>query len=499
MNNLIKRSGLAAAIAGVCFSAGVTQASSHREAPFITELPKVDGTDFYMFRSYETNRDGFVTLIANYLPLQDAYGGPNYFDLDEDAIYEIHIDNTGDAVEDLTFQFQFTDVESDLQLAVGPDGNKQMVSVPLKNIGGIGPAATDTDNVNVRQEYQLTLISGDRRTGTRQVATNVTTGTESFRKPVDNIGGKSFSDYQAYANNHIYDVAIPNCPTNGRVFVGQRKEAFAVNLGEIFDLVNTDPVAETEAERNDELNDLADKNVTTFALEVPTACLTGSAVTGTGDPVIGGWTTASVRQARVINPAPMANGKGATVEGGAFTQVSRLGMPLVNEVVIGLKDKNAFNASEPKDDGQFATYVTNPTLPELLEILFSSAGAQAPNNFPRNDLVTAFLTGVPDLNQPAGVTGSEMLRLNPAITPVAESSQNDLGVLGGDNAGFPNGRRPIDDVVDVSLRVAMGALTTDAPNKDTPFTDGVRVDPLNLQEVFPYLATPIAGSPNTTP
>ncbi|MEX0739313.1 MAG: DUF4331 domain-containing protein [Pseudohongiella sp.] len=213
------------------------------------------------------------------------------------------------------------------------------------------------------------------------------------------------------------------------------------------------------------------------------------------EPVIGAWTTASVRQARVINPDPMANGKGATVEGGAWAQVSRLGMPLVNEVVIGLKDKDAFNASQPMNDGQFIDYVTHPTLPELLEILF---GVTAPNNFPRQDLVTAFLTGVPDVNMPVGVTASEMLRLNPAIAATAAASQNDLGVLGGDNAGFPNGRRPVDDTVDVSLRVAMGVLAdpADAPDGDLAYTDGVQLDASELQTIFPYLATPLAGSPN---
>lgn len=485
MNTVLKRSGLALAIAGICLTTGTASASSHREAPFITEVPKVDGTDFYMFRSYESGREDFVTLIANYLPLQDAYGGPNYFDLDEDAIYEIHVDNSGNAQEDITFRFQMQDVPNDIQLDVGGE----MVSVPLKNIGD----ATDNANVQMRQEYTVTVIRGDRRSGTRQVATNATTGMETFAKPLDNIGGKSFGDYEAYANQHIFDIAIPGCGTDGRVFVGQRKEAFAVNLGEIFDLVNTDPLGPRNGEG---AGDLADKNTTSFALEVRTACLTGSAQTASGDPVIGAWTTASVRQARVLNPAPAANGKGATVEGGAYTQVSRLGMPLVNEVVIGLKDKDRFNASEPKDDGQFLTYVTNPTLPELLEILFAADGAEAPNSFPRNDLVTAFLTGVPDLNGPDGVTASEMLRLNPNIATTAAGAQNDLGVLGGDNAGFPNGRRPVDDTVDIALRVVMGALTEDAPNKDAPFTDGVQLDPSELRTSFPYLATPIAGSPN---
>lgn len=496
MNTVIKRSGLALAVAGLCLTAGTASASSHREAPFITEVPKVDGTDFYMFRSYELGRADFVTLIANYLPLQDAYGGPNYFDLDEDAIYEIHIDNSGNAQEDITFQFQMEDILNDIQLDIGGE----MVSVPLKNIGD----ASNNANVQMRQDYTVTVIRGDRRSGTRQAATNVTTGMETFAKPLDNIGEKSFpGGYEAYANQHIFDIAIPGCTTDGRVFVGQRKEAFAVNLGEIFDLVNVaDPVADQPSDRSVEgPGDLADKNVTSFALEVPTACLTGTAQTASGDPVIGGWTTASVRQARVINPAPTANGKGATVEGGAFTQVSRLGMPLVNEVVIGLKDKDRFNASEPMNDGQFATYVTNPTLPALIEILFgansnTNLGAEAPAT-PRNDLVTAFLTGVPDLNQPAGVTGSEMLRLNPAIPAKAVAEQNDLGVLGEDRAGFPNGRRPIDDTVDIALRVVMGALVPGAPNQNVPFTDGVQLNKTELaDEVFPYLATPLAGSPN---
>jgi len=495
MKTLCHKTALATAIAGLCLSAGVAHGASHREAPFITELPKVDATDFYMFRSYESGRADYVTFIANYQPMQDAYGGPNYFDLEDDAVYEIHVDNTGDAVEDLTFQFEFTNVESPLTLSVGDSGSEETVAVPLKNIGGIGPGAADTQNVQFRQTYQVNVISGDRRSGSLQTATNVTTGTDTFRKPLDNIGGKSYSDYAAYADDHVYDMAIPNCAMNGRVFVGQRKEAFAVNLGEIFDLVNTNPLGARDAETND----LADKNVTSLALEVPIDCLTGSAQTETnGDPVIGAWTTASVPQARVINPAPASNGKGTTVEGGAYIQVSRLGMPLVNEVVIGLEDKDLFNMSEPQDDGQFATYVTHPTLPELLETLF---GVTAPNNFPRTDLVSAFLTGVADLNQPVGVTASEMMRLNTAIDPTVPASQNDLGVLGADNAGFPNGRRPVDDVVDIALRVAMGVLAdpADAPDGDLEYTDGVQVDAGALDTEFPYLATPIAGSPNNTP
>jgi hypothetical protein len=187
--------------------------------------------------------------------------------------------------------------------------------------------------------------------------------------------------------------------------------------------------------------------------------------------------------------------------------VSRLGAPLVNELVIGLPDKDRFNASRPKDDGQFADYVTNPSLPVLLQALFGSAGVVAPNVYPRTDLVAAFLTGVSGLNQPANVKAAEELRLNTstAVTPVA--GQKDLGVLAGDNSGFPNGRRPIDDVVDIELRVAMGVLIpTGAGDPDTAsdtsrslhYTDGALPNPSDYLPAFPYLNTPLAGSPTST-
>jgi hypothetical protein len=487
---------LRALVAAMCAGAaiqGPVQASSHREAPFITKQPKVDATDFYMFRSYEQGRDGFVTLIANYVPLQDAYGGPNYFMMDPDALYEIHIDNNGDAKEDITFQFRFQNANKDTQLTVG--GKK--VSIPLVINGG-AIADPNAPGANVRETYTVNVLRGDRRTGQRSPVTNATGGGTSFDKPLDNIGNKSIPNYAAYAARHVYAVNIPGCSTPARMFVGQRKDPFVVNLGETFDLINIKAPA-TEFAANAEKaakDDLADKNVTSIELEVAASCLIAG-----GDPVIGGWTTASMRQARLLNPAPA--GGGASKEGGAWTQVSRLGMPLVNEVVIGLKDKDRFNASKPMNDGQFADYVTHPTLPALVEILYGSAGAKAPTNFPRNDLVTAFLTGVKGLNQPAKVTPSEMLRLNTSIAPAAMGAQKRLGVIDGDNAGFPNGRRPGDDVVDIALRVVMGKLCTlnlgcapsDAPAGGLHFTDGAYLDDSFFTNGFPYLKTPLPGSP----
>ncbi|MEZ5977410.1 MAG: DUF4331 domain-containing protein [Planctomycetota bacterium] len=459
--------------------AAVAYASSHREAPAITESPKVDATDFYMFRSYETGREDYVTLVANYLPLQDPYGGPNYFALDPDALYEIHIDNDGDAIEDLTFQFRFDRVVEDRTLMIGAPGEEVAVAVPLVNIGD----ATLRGNVQARETFSLTLVTGDRRSGVATPIAETGSGLTEFEKPLDNIGAKSFMDYASYADAFVYDIDLPG-GAQGRMFVGQRKDPFVVNLGETFDLVNTNPLGPV----NGETDSLADKNVTSFILEIPITFLTD------GDPVIGGWTSASLRQARVLNPRPTDNAD-VTVEGGAWTQVSRLGSPLVNEVVIGYRDKDRFNASEPKDDAQFLTYVTNPTLPTLLEVLF---GVTAPTAYPRNDLVQVFLTGVDGLTKPIVATPGEMLRLNTATPTVAKGSQNNLGVIGGDVAGFPNGRRPGDDVVDVSLRAVMGVLLpmADAPDGQLPYTDGAFVDDSFFGATFPYLATPLGGSPN---
>lgn len=494
---------LSAACVTIC-TMSAALASSHREAPFVTTAPKVDGTDFYMFRSYEPGREDRVVIIANYLPLQDSYGGPNYFSLDPNALYEIHIDNSGDGVEDLTFQFRFNTLLKGLAVPVGD----KMVPVPLANIGSIS-AGNDAAQ-NVVETYTLDIVRGDRRTGIRMPILK-TDGSRSLGKPIDNIGNKSIPDYPVYADSFIHNIIIPGCNGGARVFVGQRREGFVVNLGETFDLVNIAvPVEELGPEGRDaralEANIIADKNVTSLALEVPASCLAGAT------PIIGGWTTASLRQARVINPQPQrtdanapGTNTGASLEGGAWTQVSRLGSPLVNEVVIGLPDKDLFNASEPKDDAaRFADYVFNPTLPQLIEILFGAAGVKAPNVFPRTDLIAVFLTGVDGLTMVGGSNSvpSEMLRLNLDIAPTPRAQQNDLGVLGGDLAGFPNGRRPIDDVVDIALRAAMGVLIPEdvdppsAASRQLKYTDGARPDPAAYLSRFPFLNHPLPGSPN---
>jgi hypothetical protein len=489
-------------------TAGTTQASSHREAPFITTAPKVDGTDFYMFMSYETGRTDYVTIISNYQPLQHPYGGPNYFKMDPNALYEIHLDNNGDAKEDITFQFRFQNKFNNISL---PIGNKS-VSIPLTQAGSV--SAPNAATLNVNETFTVDVVRGDRRTGQRSSVTNAAGGSRTFDKPVDNIGTKTIPDYAGYADQHIYNVNVPGCNMPAKLFVGQRKEAFAVNLGTIFDLVNAPVSVITDPSLIGAVpNTIDDSNITTLALELHKSCITQGS-----EPVVGGWMTASLRQAQLLDPTPKKGHQTTAFVGGAWTQVSRLGMPLVNEVVIGLQDKDRFNGSKPKDDGQFADYVTNPTLPALLEIALALPNT-APRNLPRNDLVTTFLTGIGGVNKPANVVPSEMLRLNTAIPPVPFAQQNRLGIVGNilaggnDNAGYPNGRRPKDDVVDISLVAVMGGLCV-ANGDNNALGFGAECKPsavplgatsLRLHDAvdqavvplltrFPYLSTPTPGA-----
>lgn len=491
----------------------IADSSSHREAPFITNFPKVDGTDLFMFMSYEAGREGYVTLIANYYPLQEPGGGPNYYQLDDTARYSIHIDNNGDANQDIEFIFQFSnDLPNSGAGITLPIGSSE-VPVPLKHVGPI--SAEDQSALNTKETYKVLIRRGVQSATT---GVNGTDGTSILTKPYDFAGTKTFSSeaaYEAYARQYIYTVNIPGCEPPARVFAGQRDEPFQINVGKIFDLVNFVPVEAGAVpglagiEQSPENDELANKNVTSLALEVHASCLAGS-----GNGVIGSWTTARTRLVQV----PSADTNSST-SGDALSQVSRLGMPLVNEVVIGLPDKDRFNRSRPSGDARFLTYVTNPTLPAILDALFrdpvnaalaTDVASLAPSNLPRQDLVTTFLTGFPGVNQLETVTPSEMLRLNTTIPAKPAEQQEPLGVLAGDLAGFPNGRRPGDDVTDIELRVAMGRLChpvaingtetdlglcdpEDAPVGTVPFTDGAPTAADDFNTVFPYFRTPYPG------
>lgn len=424
-----------------------SQASSHREAPLISQDPAADNTDVYAFVS--PTDPGRVTLIANFIPLEAPYGGPNFFKFDDNVLYEIHVDNNGDAVEDITFQIRFT---TEVR-----NGNTF-----LYNVGPV--TSIDDSDLIVLQRYEVAKATGGRRSGKGQ-----TLATGLLTAP-NNVGRNSMPDYPALAAQAVHGLS-----GGIKVFAGQREEGFYVDLARIFDLLQVQAVG---------IDSTAGFNVHAIAIEVPIEQLTrnGSRPTSPSDAgaVIGVWSTASRPVVSVLRPGQAPETRGDWV------QVSRLGHPLVNEVVIprGMKDK--FNAAEPKDDAQFGSFVTDPEPARLFTALF---GLRVPTP-PRNDLVQVFLTGVPGLNQPPGVRPAEMLRLNVAIPP-NRLNPNRLGVVGGDLAGYPNGRRVGDDVVDIVLTAASGILV---PGFGVPLGDGVNGNDAPYLDVFPYLGHPFPGN-----
>ena len=498
------------------------QASSHREAPFMTTAPKLDITDFYMFQSYDDANvaeadanSRRTTLVMNFHPLQDAFGGPNYFFADENALYRINIDNNGDGIEDIIFQIQFNFKGDNFRKLAVPTG-AQNTEIPLIALPGVDEEA-DPDNVlNIVESYTLTVF----RNGAAQAAINVDNltnnskfaGSTTFVKPLDNIGSTTIPDYNAYVQEHVYDFNAFG--QIGKVFVGQRNDPFVVNLGEIFDGLAI-------ADGGDAI---AVKNVTSFCVEVPNSFL---ALNGDADNnnVFAGWATTLARGKTVVfNAVGSGNlqNNGLPDGGTIFKQVSRLGMPLVNEVVIGVSFKDRFNNSIPSNDAQFAGFVLNSSLATLFNVVGLTAASPTEN---RLDLVKIFAQGV-DFANDAGVGNvnnifgpgvAEYQRLDVSIPPVALGAQNTLGIAGGDDAGFPNGRRPGDDVVDIAVKVVGGLLAdvltdsnptagetqingdanagnlADAADVDTA-VEGLD-DPLGNGVVeFPFIGAPISGN-----
>ncbi len=450
------------------------RASSHREAPMIAGMPRLDASDFFLFRSYEPGRTNYVTMIADYVPLQDPGGGPNFYDMEHNGYYDMNVDSDGTGKPTYTFRFRVYPVNRNITVPVGGKN----VPISLINAGPI--TATDDSAQNTGEVYTISLVT--YRNGVASETLLKDTGGQTlFQKPADRIGDKSIPNYAAYAASFTHDIVVPGCGT-GRVFVGQRKDPFVVNLGETFDLVNyVHPIGEQF--NASAMDDLAGKNVTSIVWEIQSACLTH-----VGDPVVGAWTTSDLGS---------RDSHGNT----SYQQVSRLANPLVNELVIGLKDKDKFNMSLPANDAQFATYVTNPTIPALIQALYPTL--KAPTKIPRADLVAVFLTGIAGLNAPAHLyQASEEMRLNTSTPITPYGSQSRLGVIGGDKAGYPNGRRPGDDVVDITLRVAMGRLyalglygkASDAPAGLVDLTDGAYTDDTHYLTAFPYVMPPLSDS-----
>ncbi len=432
-------------------------ASSHREAPLISADQQADASDLYAFVS--PDKPDTVTFIANYVPLQVPAAGPNFYKFGDDVLYEINIDNNGDAKEDITYQFDFS---SSIK-----NGNTF-----LYNTGGI--KTPNDPNLNQRQYYSVSVIKGKDHRRADHMG-KVMAGAKKLQVAPANVGPKSYP--QGYAP--IAAQSVFNIGDGVKVFAGPRDDAFFVDLGGIFDLISgisgKDYVSGT--------------NVNTIAIQVPISQLTanGKMVTDpkNANAVIGVRTTSYRKSTSVLR----GDKTPGTNHSGRWVQVSRLDNPLVNEVVIPLKDKDRWNASLPKNDGQFLKHVTHPELAGLMTAILGVPTPPAP----RNDLVTIFLTGIDGLNKPAKVTPSSQLRLNMAIAPSA--TPNRLGVLGGDNAGFPNGRRLADDVTDIALQAMAGGtpFTPDfykAPNNAVG--DKVDLNDKTFMTSFPYAAEPHA-------
>ena len=466
--------------------------SSHREAPEISKDPVADNTDVYAFVS--PDRPDTVTMIANYIPLQKPDGGPNFYEFGDDVLYEIHVSNSGDSRADISYQFRFT----------------TQVRNPDTFLYNVGPISSLTDpNWNRPQTYSLTRVtrvsSDDEDDSTAQLlATNLAV-------PPVNVGVRSTPNYAA----KLGTPAVHQLPGGIAVFAGQRAEGFHVDLGSIFDLGTLRPFENLHLIPSAAavgVQGTQGLNVHSIALQVPIAQLTrnGRMPQAVGDPaaVLGVWASASRRRSIVRQP-----GTGTSTAFGPFEQVSRLGNPLFNEVIVPMASKDRWNVLPPHADGAFAQYVTKPELGTLLPILYPGVFPHlAAYSKPRADLQAILLTGIPSGVVPGfqnftGPVLADMLRLNVAIPPA--SSPNPLGLIAGDAAGFPNGRRPDDDVTTIELR-AIGGLTV--PLVDPSFTpdgavgaipatpapsggigDGTTDSKLQFLSSMPYLGTPYDG------
>ncbi len=414
--------------------------SSHREAPMISQDASVDSTDFYMFKSPSDPTK--LVFVANSYPFHYPEGGPNYFRFADDAVYTVHVDNNGNAEEDITYAFKFKTKVANLNTFLF---NTQ-------------PLTVASPNANVTQEWTAFRIKGKFTGSNSQMKAANVVATGKIAPPV--IGNRSIPDYNAVANLAIVDAGV-----KGKFFLGERDDPFFVDL-KVFDLLNLGSGRDT----------LLGANVNSIVFEVPISSLV------TNDPVIGAW-SATYRPALRIFP-----GDGVQKNSTTFVQVSRLGMPLVNEVVVPLGAKDYFNNSKPKDDAgknfeAYSAVVLKPELANLFKVVLGLSNTPTEN---RTDLVTVFLTGVPDLNKPANVRPAEMLRVN--TSTALSATENRLGVFGGDTAGFPNGRRLADDVVDIEIQAVAGKLA--GVTVDPGLGDGVNTNDKAFTQTFPYVASP---------
>ena len=464
--------GLVPALAGLAVASFVaiatrpaahTEASSHREAPLISGDPQADGTDTYVFIAPDSPDK--VTFVGDWIPLEEPAGGPNFYAFANDAIYDFAIDNNGDGVADVTYSFKF----------------KTEVVDPTTFLAATGPITSLGDpHYNVRQFYDIYRHTGPGEDIGTLIASHLPV-------PPNNIGPVSTPNYDTLAT-----AAISTLPNGGKVFAGQRDDPFFVDLGGVFDLAT---IRQLPGNAGNGIDNVAGFNVHSIVLQVPITDVTGP------NAIIGVWTDTYRQKVRVLRE------DGSQSASGKKVKVSRLGNPLVNEVVIPLAKKDAFNASDPADDAQFGGFVLNSDLAAKLNAVYNGIINPIPTTG-RTDLATVFLTGIPGLNQPPNVKPAEELRINLAIKPDSCGAVKRLGVIAGDNCGFPNGRRLADDSTDVELRAvacgygfALGPCAgSNSPN--SLLGDGVDGNDKAFLTSFPYVASPWSGftSPhNTTP
>jgi len=456
--------------------------SSHREAPAISKDPVADNTDVYAF--VDPGDPSKVNILANFIPFEKPEGGPNFFRFGDDVLYEIKIDNDGDAEEDITYQFRFKTT------TLNPD-TFLYNTLPITLAGG--PFAPYSESFNIRQRYTVKRVEGDDDDDGVVVAANLET-------PPVNIGPRSTPGYPALAGAAIHTVG------SKKFFAGQREDAFNVDLGSIFDLGTLRPFqgAHVLGSFGPSVGRDGTKgfNVHTIAMQVPKTDLTKDGImptdVGAAESVIGVWASASRQKALIRRK------NGIVENAGKWVQVSRLGNPLVNEVVIPVGKKDRWNAGEPKDDGAFLAHFEHPELQTLLPFLytgvFPNLAAFVAGGGARADLVAILLTGIPSgiiggFQNFTGTTHADLLRLNLAIPPSASPSP--FGLLGSDLAGFPNGRRIGDNVVAIELRAIAGAtlplVTSFTPDgAASALTDGTSNDAAALGS-FPYLGHPHQG------
>jgi hypothetical protein len=444
--------------------------SSHREAPLISSDPEADNTDTYFF--LDPVEGGRVVMIGNWVPLEEPAGGPNFWHFGENVRYEFNVDWDGDAIEDVVYRFTFT----------------RNVRDPGTFLQNTGPVASPTDpNLNVYYTYRVEKIIGPSPNQPSSARTVL--GQDLLEAP-NNVGPKSFPGDPAgtgYGKGSNIATTVYTVDQDTKVFAGPRADGFYVDLGMVFDLINFRP-GTLPGNVGGGKNDVAGFNTHTIAVSVPIFQLTKNHTvpTSISDPnaIIGMWSSTWRLKNRVLSDS----GEKPT-ESGDWVQVSRLAIPLVNEVVIPIGQKDLFNASLPKDDAQFAASVLDPEVPKILKALFNIDSPPAP----RSDLLAVVL-GVEGLTRRPGEVVSDQLRLNVAVFPTPPSLANRLGVLGGDPAGFPNGRRPYDDVVDIELRILAGVLVPAfniSPNN--ALGDGVDGPDKPYNPAFPWLATPHSG------